>query len=425
VNFALRLACIITLVISVAAAHQVNAQAAQIECTSSLVRLTAPISYDANSFLTSLGVAVDEIFSGVGAYVSDEFTIIVELSDTVTAEEFLFEMAANLNGFIGYLEFDTYLLQVPNTLSAEGPQIGNLYFEDRTFPVETSIGVISIANGGDGSLMLTELEPDHYVLTTITDHAGTYTDHPTPGSREWGFEENSDGTVTFYTRGYYRISTYLADLVYRNLSGGDLPEKTNELYQLATAISGVGVHHMQQIAWISLMDGIGSKVEQLGGEVDGVSTTVTSNNLLLFVVKGDEIERDTDDQISLYAANQASPCQTYTFTRGSEELLENNEAIGICALEPNERINIRSGAGTYTEIVTQAPLTYTMGVSDTEVSTFLGADLLVMGSDGYQWYHTYGIVYPVDGRLVLLDETYTGWVRADVVVATNCNSLSD
>jgi len=111
--------------------------------------------------------------------------------------------------------------------------------------------VIEISiTGDDGDVMITELKDTYFRVSTLdTGFFGTYSNktHPVSGSREFGFEQNSDGSVSFYTRGL------------------DTPQ--NKFSQSI----GVG---KQREGWTSFMQGIGERF--------GLSPEQAKSNVMAF-----------------------------------------------------------------------------------------------------------------------------------------------
>ncbi len=236
--------------------------------------------------LELIGEKIDPIERGAGPYHTDEFAITVKMPLDVSAEEFLFRMAVDLNGFLNDPIFNTYMIQTPQRAIDAAPQVGDVYKVDLGFvwrPFET---IIPLLNPEDAQVMLTELTSDHYTFTTITDKDDLFKNHPTPGMRTWGFEKLDVGIVRFYTKGYSRVGKHLVDLAETVLvAAGPAPGEPgypldpDELRREATAMAVDLVHKKQQEAWELLMEAIGYKVVELGGEVRGnIASAVSTSN---------------------------------------------------------------------------------------------------------------------------------------------------
>ncbi|MBI3269154.1 MAG: hypothetical protein HYZ53_09030 [Planctomycetes bacterium] len=102
----------------------------------------------------------------------------------VTPEQFLANMARDMNGTINDSEF-TSDGEFSRRVTNRDPRPGDIVDIDMWGPE-------------NGSVVLRESAPDHFVFTTIeTNELGT---HPLNGNREFGFRRNPDGSTTFYTR---------------------------------------------------------------------------------------------------------------------------------------------------------------------------------------------------------------------------------
>ena len=62
----------------------------------------------------------------------------------------------------------------------------------------------------DGTVVAIQVDGDHWTFATVYTPDDGY--HPVSGNREFGFTNNGDGTITFYTRGVDRISTSLFEM---------------------------------------------------------------------------------------------------------------------------------------------------------------------------------------------------------------------
>jgi hypothetical protein len=57
--------------------------------------------------------------------------------------------------------------------------------------------------GDNGSVMLVDNQKNYFTFNTIT-NLSPFDKHPESGAREFGYEQNSDGSTTLYTRGVSR-----------------------------------------------------------------------------------------------------------------------------------------------------------------------------------------------------------------------------
>jgi hypothetical protein len=156
------------------------------------------------------------------AFAFDEFSIVIEkMPPGLTPEAFLEQFARDPNGFVKNPAFDTlthFRQRGPGV-----PRIGTIY--DIEIP------------GDPGSVMLMEKTPDRFVLQTIqTPELGR---HPVSGARQFGFERNPDGSVTFYTR------------------GADRPDNEN--------LRGPGLV-AQNSTWSAMMHRIRNQIRRRGGK---------------------------------------------------------------------------------------------------------------------------------------------------------------
>jgi hypothetical protein len=181
------------------------------------------VSSELQESLKNAGASHQNIRDGRGDYVFDSYeSTIDKMPPGVTPEKFLRDMMRDLNGTVDNTGFN-----VINKFSRRGdgdPAVGDIYDIDILGPV-------------NGSVILSEVADDHFIFTTIKTPTDT---HPEHGSREFGFERNEDGSVTFYTRGASRPHDVLTDLF------GDLPQATG---------------------WTRLMRGIEDSIKTAGGSV--------------------------------------------------------------------------------------------------------------------------------------------------------------
>jgi len=116
----------------------------------------------------------------------DRFEVtITKMPPGVSPEQFLERFADNPNTSIDSPAFNalTYFRK-----RGGGPaRVGTIY--DIKIP------------GDDGSVIIVEKKPDHFIVQTIETPKGQTERHPVSGAREFGFTRNRDGSVTFYTQG--------------------------------------------------------------------------------------------------------------------------------------------------------------------------------------------------------------------------------
>lgn len=188
----------------------------------------------------------------------NEISVVVnKMPPNLTPEAFLAEMAKDPNGTIQNEFFDEYLSTTGEPLNQFIPrepskplEVGDIY--DINLRLFSELGIPDYED--DVSVMLTELTDDRFTLSSIT--SGKTGKHPLNESREFGFEENEDGTITFYTRAVVQIDQ-------------ELPIDLNEGF---TSAPGP--------AWTSYIEGISQEILNRGGEpdFDSLSTLTAEYN---------------------------------------------------------------------------------------------------------------------------------------------------
>lgn len=86
--------------------------------------------------------------------------------------------------------------------------------------------------------MVVEMTETSFTLQTIVTPFSQTGSHPENGARQFGFERNPDGSVTFYTQG---------------VSQADIPQGSAGAY-------------LQGQSWTAMMKGISNEIEERGGE---------------------------------------------------------------------------------------------------------------------------------------------------------------
>ena len=181
--------------------------------------------------LTASHAVFQSLAGGSGDYIYDEYKVeIGKMPDGVTPEEFLKEMAKDLNGAVKEPDFDR--INTFKRRAGGAPKVGEIIDIDIMGPF-------------NGSVILAELGPTYFVFQTVdTIENGP---HPENGSREFGFERRL-GVITFYTRGVSRPSNVLVGFV------------------------GKGI---QAEGWTWLMHGISAQIGERGGKSQFVSFSST------------------------------------------------------------------------------------------------------------------------------------------------------
>jgi hypothetical protein len=174
------------------------------------------------------GTEIQSISSGwaSGLPQFDEYSVTIDAMPAgLTPEQFLAEMANDLNKAVSDYWFDA-INEFKRTKTEKPPAVGDVYH-------------IDIKGPDNGSVMLVESTPDHFVFQTVaTAQDGT---HPEYGSREFGFERSADGSIRFFTRGASRSSM--------------VP---------GTTLAG---RPLQKVGWTHLVTGIGNELARRGGKV--------------------------------------------------------------------------------------------------------------------------------------------------------------
>ncbi|MFC3198149.1 hypothetical protein ACFOET_11055 [Parapedobacter deserti] len=94
----------------------------------------------------------------------------------------------------------------------------------------------------NGSVIVSDYSTDKWTFSTIFDPK--YGNHPVSGNRDFGYEQNDDGSYTFYTRGVDRLTTFVVALL--------------------QSVSGVPFNRADEL-WASFQNKINDYVNQHGG----------------------------------------------------------------------------------------------------------------------------------------------------------------
>lgn len=171
---------------------------------------------------------LQSISGGTGSTVFDEYWIVMDaMPANLTAEAFLAEMTQDLNAAVQSDVFDDIneFERTKQDRQRGAPAVGDVYD-------------IDIQGPDNGSVMLVESAPNHFIFQTIyTSQTG---DHPEYGSREFGFEMQKGGAVRWYTRGASRPG-----------------------YDLASIVGA----SKQKASWTALVTGIGNALQSRGGRL--------------------------------------------------------------------------------------------------------------------------------------------------------------
>jgi hypothetical protein len=120
-------------------------------------------------------------------------------------KEFLNYVRLKINSFV-----DTTISSFSPTTLSTGTNETQLW--NSTNPLGAIIHINIPLPAGDGSVICSETDPNHWIFTTLEvpywpgNNNNDDGIHPVSGNREFGLIENSNGTFTFYTRGVDRMT---------------------------------------------------------------------------------------------------------------------------------------------------------------------------------------------------------------------------
>jgi hypothetical protein len=187
---------------------------------------TALQSTTVQGALASHGAQIQSITGGVGPSVFDEYWIVMDaMPANLTPENYLAELSQDLNAAVRSEAFNRINIfkRTERDRKRGSPTVGDVYD-------------IDIMGPDEGSVMLVERTPQHFIFQTIeTSQTGT---HPEYGSRQFGFEVLSDGATRWYTRGVSRPGSDAAAII-----GGPIQER----------------------GWTAMLTGIASTLQSRGG----------------------------------------------------------------------------------------------------------------------------------------------------------------
>jgi hypothetical protein len=179
------------------------------------------------SALSAQGATYQSHTSGYagGDLILDEYSVVLDtMPSSTTPEAYLQEMAQDLNKAVSSSRFDKINTFHHRPRGPGGPAVGDIYH-------------IDIAGPDNGSVMLVESAPDHFIFQTVeTSEDGT---HPEYGSRQFGFERLAGGAVRWYTRGASRPGL---------MPGG-----------------GTIGRHAQESGWTAMLKGMAAELVRRGG----------------------------------------------------------------------------------------------------------------------------------------------------------------
>lgn len=138
----------------------------------------------------------DPVVSGKNTTI-DEYSVTANLPDGVDPQDLLNRMAADMDDALGgeFQELGDFKNQ------GDTPEVGQIIDIDvKDGPIRArQIGPVSIGGSPFNAPVVISHMDDHSFSVQTIEYNNQ--EHLLHGTREWGFEENSDGSVTFYTRG--------------------------------------------------------------------------------------------------------------------------------------------------------------------------------------------------------------------------------
>ncbi|MCU0533227.1 MAG: hypothetical protein MUD14_04935 [Hydrococcus sp. Prado102] len=199
-----------------------------------------------------------QTFSENATIIYDEASVVIEeMPPGLSPQEFLKEMANDLDETINYQPFEDYFGQTEDSLNiyqrrhpSQPVQVGEIY------DIQLGLFDNSGSSADDVSAIVAELDDNSFIISSIS--SGITGAHPVNSSREFGFIENDDGSVTFYTKAAAQLSGLVDGL-------GPTPEEPIDT------------------GWAELIDGLGKEIESRGGKYDPDSVSdwlITSDELL-------------------------------------------------------------------------------------------------------------------------------------------------
>jgi len=152
----------------------------------------------------------------------DEYSVVVNLPDNMPADEFLTNMALDMDNTLGsdFKHLGDFDRQ--GDALAVG-QVIEIDVKDTKFPIP----LIDDESPVNAPVIITEFDANSHFKVQTIELDGK--EHPLHGTREWGFEEMPDGSTRFYTRGISVEDTF----------GAELFAKGGEKEMWSTWVSGV------------------------------------------------------------------------------------------------------------------------------------------------------------------------------------------
>ncbi len=181
--------------------------------------------------LKANGLTQQKIGDGWGQVNFDELAVTIDkMPPGVTPEDFMRRMANDPN----------------KTLGGARSELGGWCLFQRREHGEAKPGDIydiNIAGPENGSVVIRDMSPNQFTVSTV--NGPPYGEHPIYGNRQFGFDKNDDGSVTFYTRAADR----------RQFQAGSLP------------IGAETAGYFQADTWRDWQHDIAREIQAQGGRV--------------------------------------------------------------------------------------------------------------------------------------------------------------
>lgn len=144
-------------------------------------------------------IVIQSIFDPVVAnkpLTIDEYSVVVNLPTGMDPNEFLLQMAGDMDGTLGSDFHKAGDFQNQGTT----PEVGQIIDIDvKDVPQWwASIPFIDDESPMNAPVVISEITNNHFSVQTLELNGN---EHPLHGTRQWGYETLEDGTVRFYTRG--------------------------------------------------------------------------------------------------------------------------------------------------------------------------------------------------------------------------------
>lgn len=168
----------------------------------------------------------------------DEYSVVVELPPGVDPQSVMLQLATDMDQFLG----GDFKEQGDFKNQGEVPEVGQV------IDIDVLNGPFGLDSPFNAPVIISHIDDTSFSVQTIEYNNAEHLLH---GTREWGFEEQDDGTVRFYTRG---ISVEDVQAAEGGFGDGLIPGPGN-------AKEG------EKAFWTAWVDGIENYAESNGGNV--------------------------------------------------------------------------------------------------------------------------------------------------------------